>query len=123
MPSVATSPSTLRRQCLYFSGRVLNRISGVIAGWFAMSALYCLRIAPQVQYTAPVRSHRDPAWKSALGERVRSLRDARGTTRQALAAAAGLSLRFVADVEGGRANPSLGSLHDLAGALDVDVTA
>ena len=62
-------------------------------------------------------------WKTALGERVRSLRDARGTTRQALADGAGLSLRFLADVEGGRANPSLGSLYDLARALDVDVTA
>ena len=60
-------------------------------------------------------------WRTALGERVRSLRDERRLTRAELAEKSGLSLRFLADVEGGRANPSLGSLHDLAGALDVDV--
>lgn len=62
-------------------------------------------------------------WKQALGTRVRSLRDERGLTRQDVADRAQLSLRFLADVEGGKANPSLGSLHDLAKALDVDVTA
>jgi XRE family aerobic/anaerobic benzoate catabolism transcriptional regulator len=62
-------------------------------------------------------------WKRELGERVRGLRDERGLTRQELADRAHLSLRFLADVEGGKANPSLGSLHDLARALDVDVIA
>lgn len=62
-------------------------------------------------------------WKEALGQRVRSLRDERGLTRQNLADRSHLSLRFLADVEGGKANPSLGSLHDLAAALDVDVVA
>jgi XRE family aerobic/anaerobic benzoate catabolism transcriptional regulator len=63
------------------------------------------------------------AWKRDLGARVRSLRDVRGLTRQALAERSGLSLRFLADVEAGKANPSLGSLHDLADALDVDVVS
>jgi XRE family aerobic/anaerobic benzoate catabolism transcriptional regulator len=62
-------------------------------------------------------------WKQALGLRVRSLRDARALTRQTLADRAHLSLRFLADVEAGKANPSLASLHELAGALDIDVTA
>lgn len=65
----------------------------------------------------------EPPWKQALGDRVRALRDERGLTRQQLADRAHLSLRFLADVEGGKANPSLGSLHDLAGALGVDVIA
>lgn len=62
-------------------------------------------------------------WKTALGERVRGLRGERGLTRQDVADRAQLSLRFLADVEGGKANPSLGSLHELANALAVDVTA
>ncbi len=70
--------------------------------------------------STPTPTHGAP-WKASLGERVRSLRDARGLTRAALSERSGLSLRFLAEVEGGRANPSLGSLHDLAGALDVDV--
>jgi XRE family transcriptional regulator, aerobic/anaerobic benzoate catabolism transcriptional regulator len=62
-------------------------------------------------------------WKRDLGARVRGLRDARALTRHALAERSGLSLRFLADVESGKANPSLGSLHELAAALDVDVIA
>jgi XRE family transcriptional regulator, aerobic/anaerobic benzoate catabolism transcriptional regulator len=62
-------------------------------------------------------------WKKALGERVRALRMERGLSQKELAESASLSLRFLADVEGGRANPSLGSLMDLASALGVDVVA
>src|SRR5688500_4469054 len=65
----------------------------------------------------------EPRWKADLGQRVRALREERGLTRQELADRAKLSLRFLADVEGGKANPSLGSLHDVAGALSVDVIA
>lgn len=63
----------------------------------------------------------EPSWKHALGARIRGLRDSRALTRQELAERSGLSLRFLADVEGGKANPSLGSLHDLADAFGVDV--
>lgn len=65
----------------------------------------------------------EPRWKLELGQRVRALRDGHALTRQDLAARSGLSLRFLADVESGKANPSLGSLHDLAAALQVDVVA
>lgn len=68
-----------------------------------------------------VAAPKQPAWKLDLGVRVRALRDTSGLTRQALAERSGLSLRFLADVEAGKANPSLGSLHDLALALDVPV--
>lgn len=57
-------------------------------------------------------------WKADLGARVRGARHARGLTLRALAERARLSVRFVSDVEAGRANPSLGSLRDLAEALD-----
>lgn len=60
-------------------------------------------------------------WKRALGDRVKALRNKRGATLKEVAATSGLSLRFLSEVEAGRANPSLGSLHDLAAALDVDV--
>jgi XRE family aerobic/anaerobic benzoate catabolism transcriptional regulator len=53
----------------------------------------------------------------ALGERVRRLRRARGLTRERAAHAAGLSLRFFADVEAGRANISVTRLADLARSL------
>jgi XRE family aerobic/anaerobic benzoate catabolism transcriptional regulator len=52
-----------------------------------------------------------------LAAQTRALRAARGLTRKGLAEAAGLSLRFVAEIEAGRANPSLSSLQALAGAL------
>lgn len=60
--------------------------------------------------------------RRTLGERVKALRAAQGATRADVAAASGLSLRFLAEVEAGRANPSLTSLHDLARALHADVT-
>jgi XRE family aerobic/anaerobic benzoate catabolism transcriptional regulator len=56
---------------------------------------------------------------NALGDRVRALRQERGLTLSALASQASLSLRFVSDVEGGRANISLLNLSGLAQALGV----
>lgn len=53
----------------------------------------------------------------ALGQRVRERRTERGLTLRDLAARAGLSLRFVAEVEAGRGNPSVASLAALAEAL------
>ena len=57
-----------------------------------------------------------------LGATVRSLRQARGWSRRDLAGKAGLSERFLADVEAGRANPSLLRLVGLADALEVSLT-
>lgn len=62
-------------------------------------------------------------WKERLGRRLRELRRARDLTLKALAERARLSVRFLSEVEAGRANPSLASLRDLAGALEVDVLA
>lgn len=55
----------------------------------------------------------------ALGANVRHLRTERGLTIKDLADKAGLSSRFLGEVERGRANPSLHSLQELAGALEV----
>jgi XRE family aerobic/anaerobic benzoate catabolism transcriptional regulator len=58
-----------------------------------------------------------------LGEVVRGLRRARRWSRRALAARTGISERFLADVEGGTANPSLLRLQEMAQALGVALPA
>jgi XRE family aerobic/anaerobic benzoate catabolism transcriptional regulator len=63
----------------------------------------------------------EPPWKDTLARKVRALREAAHATQKGIAEQSGLSLRFLADVEAGRANPSLQSLYALAGALKVDV--
>jgi XRE family aerobic/anaerobic benzoate catabolism transcriptional regulator len=55
---------------------------------------------------------------ATLAAQTRALRASRGLTRKGLALASGLSLRFVAEIEAGRANPSLSSLQALSSALD-----
>lgn len=52
-----------------------------------------------------------------VGSRVRALRREQGWSRKALAERAGLSERFLAEVESGRGNPSLRSLAEIAQAL------
>jgi XRE family aerobic/anaerobic benzoate catabolism transcriptional regulator len=53
----------------------------------------------------------------ALGERVRALRARRGVTRRALARAADVSERHLANLESGVGNASFLVLHQVAGAL------
>ena len=53
----------------------------------------------------------------ALGERVRNLRSRRGMTRRALAAAADVSERHLANLEYGTGNVSVLVLHHIAQAL------
>lgn len=58
-----------------------------------------------------------------LGGRVRALRDERGITRRVLAELSGLSERFVADLEAGRANISVLKLAGVANALGVSAAS
>lgn len=58
-----------------------------------------------------------------LGERVKLARQKLGLTLKSVGERSGLSARFLSDVEAGRANPSLGSLRELARAVDVDLLA
>jgi XRE family transcriptional regulator, aerobic/anaerobic benzoate catabolism transcriptional regulator len=60
---------------------------------------------------------------AALGERVRTLRARRGLTRKALAAAAQVSQRHLANLESGVGNASILVLRQIAGALDCPLTA
>jgi XRE family aerobic/anaerobic benzoate catabolism transcriptional regulator len=57
-----------------------------------------------------------------LGRRVRARREAAGLSQRALADRADLSLRFLADVEAGHGNISIGRLADLADALMVPLS-
>lgn len=55
---------------------------------------------------------------NTIGRAVRVLREERGLTKARLAQLSGISLRFLNDVELGRANPSVLKLQALAQALD-----
>src|SRR3989441_4934877 len=58
-----------------------------------------------------------------MGRRVRALRARRGYTLDELAARAGLSPRFLIEVESGKANISVRKLAGLAGALGLSPAA
>lgn len=60
---------------------------------------------------------------SDLGRHVGELRRARKMTRDQLARKAGLSPRFLADVEAGHGNIAISRLADLCAALDVSLSA
>ena len=57
-----------------------------------------------------------------LGRRLRARRAAQGRTIALVAMQAGLSVPYVANLEDGRGNPTLGSLHRLAAALDAPLS-
>lgn len=60
--------------------------------------------------------------RGRMGIRLRELRQARRLTQEALAERAGLSYKFVGELERGRGNPTLTTLAALADALGVHVT-
>jgi len=55
----------------------------------------------------------------ALGGRVQALRKSRSWSRRELGVQSGVSERFLAEIESGRGNPSLGRLFDLADSFDM----
>ena len=57
--------------------------------------------------------------RAELGRRLHARRAWQGRTLAAVAMQAGLSVPYVANLENGRGNPTLGSLHRLADALDI----
>jgi transcriptional regulator with XRE-family HTH domain len=63
-----------------------------------------------------------PPTPQAIGAAVRSLRQARGLTLEALADAAGMNVTYLSDIERGRGNPTIGKLGDLAIVLDIRVS-
>src|SRR5512138_1834685 len=61
------------------------------------------------------------ALKHLVGDNIRSLRKSKDWSQEILGERAGLSYKFVGEVERGAVNPSLESLGALATALDVEV--
>jgi len=61
----------------------------------------------------------EAAFLAAVGERIREIRARRGMARRILAKDSGVSERFLAQLETGRGNASLGTLRRVAAALDV----
>ena len=61
----------------------------------------------------------EDALREELGRRLRARRSSLGQTLASVAMQAGLSVPYVANLENGRGNPTLSSLHRLAGALGV----
>jgi transcriptional regulator with XRE-family HTH domain len=57
--------------------------------------------------------------RAELGRRLHARRALQGRTLAAVALQAGLSVPYVANLENGRGNPTLGSLHRLADALGI----
>jgi XRE family aerobic/anaerobic benzoate catabolism transcriptional regulator len=66
-------------------------------------------------------AQQESAYLAQLGERVRAWRNGRGMTRKALAAASGVSERYLAQLEAGRGNISVLLLRKVALAMDVAV--
>lgn len=65
----------------------------------------------------------ETAYLSLLGDRVRAWRSEQGVTRKALAAASGVSERYLAQLEAGEGNISVLLLRKLARAMAVPVEA
>ena len=61
-------------------------------------------------------AQQESAYLARLGERVRAWRTTSGTTRKTLAAASGVSERYLAQLESGRGNISVLLLRQIAGA-------
>jgi len=75
-----------------------------------------LAVRPAQEHAAEPAESRDPLL-TAVGERVRSLRARRGLTRKAVALAADVSERHLANLEYGTGNVSILVLQQVAGAL------
>lgn len=58
-----------------------------------------------------------------VGGRLRELREERGVSMRALARRSGLSANALSMIERGMTSPSVSTLHKLAGALEVPITA
>jgi XRE family transcriptional regulator, aerobic/anaerobic benzoate catabolism transcriptional regulator len=71
----------------------------------------------------PHRFDDDQVFLSRLGEKLRTLRAQRGTTRRRLAEQADISDRYLSKLEGGTANPSIAVLRRIADVIDFPLEA
>jgi len=58
--------------------------------------------------------------QARLGARVRDLRQQRGWTQEALGERAGLSYKFIGEIERGVGNPTIDSIDQIARAFRID---
>jgi transcriptional regulator with XRE-family HTH domain len=61
------------------------------------------------------------AIRAQVGQRVRELRLAYRVTQEQLAERAGLSYKFIGEIERGKANPTIDTLYEIARALRIEV--
>ena len=61
--------------------------------------------------------------KTLVGSRIRTLRELRGLSLRALSELCGLSVNAISRIERGENSPTVSSLHLLASALDIPITA
>lgn len=59
--------------------------------------------------------------RKGLGKRIRLIRKSKGFTQEELGEKAGLSYKFVGEMERGEVNPSLDSLASIAHALGTNI--
>lgn len=72
------------------------------------------------------RPYPTPLWREAVGEVLRDVRHAQRRTLAEVAAAAGVSMQYLSEVERGRKEPSseiLGAVGEALGLRLVDLTA
>lgn len=74
------------------------------------------------QSIAPPRKVDDGDFLHAMGKRVRETRERRGMSRRALSESAGVSERYLAQLEAGEGNASVVLLRRVASALNVSLT-
>ena len=74
-------------------------------------------------YIASMNAHRKTRLLEGLGQEVRRRREERGMTRQEVADASGLSLRFLGSLELGAGNISMIRLAEVAEVLEVPLSA
>ena len=58
-------------------------------------------------------------WEQVVGVNVRKLRKARGLSQEALAAEAGIDMRYLGGIERGQENPTIAVVGGIARALGV----
>ncbi|MFI6867557.1 helix-turn-helix domain-containing protein [Nocardia sp. NPDC050406] len=66
---------------------------------------------------APHEQQREPLWREALGQRLRTIRQEQGSTLVETAGRAGVSPQYLSEVERGRKEPSSEMIEAMAGAL------
>jgi DNA-binding transcriptional ArsR family regulator len=76
------------------------------------------RLLPELCLDAPALG----VSRNDVGAALRQFREARGVTSRQLARAAGLRAEYLAAIEGGRANPRIQTLIDLAAHLDASLS-